>query len=202
MFFFKKLCITLFLRTITRAGLFKAAALFCHIDPNNLIVAKLPKIPLIHFSIAQIMLMDYCLVAYLHSQTSILKNYKSHNPTAQSGFISFSWLYFLHFLSFICYCYYYYEQIPLMFYQFCAPQKLLCWFVLYCVLLFFCKGISANVKVSWLLYQYSFSHHAAIICVPIQAIAAACNATLHHHKLNATSHLSHCLLLPPRLICP
>lgn len=50
-----------------------------------------------------------------------------------------------------------------------------CWFVLYCVLLFFCKDMSTNVKVSGPLYQYGFSHRATILCVPIQATAAVCN---------------------------
>lgn len=86
--------------------------------------------------------------------------------------------------------------------SFVLIKKLLCWFVLYCVLLFFCKDVSANVKVSGPLYQYGFFHHATILCVPIQAKNSSMQHSLLHHKPNNTPVYTlkyfsvHCLLLP------
>lgn len=144
----------------TWAAHLRAVALSLHRDPIELIAAKTQKAFLIHFNIALNygygLLLPNSMVLYLHSQTSILKNSKSHNPPALSGFISLSWLYLFDYCVIM-------NQLP-----WCSPSFVLfCWFVLYCVLLFLCKDMSTNVKVSALLYQYGFSHHATISCVPI-----------------------------------
>lgn len=96
----------------TLEGYCRAVALLWH---SELLAAKTQKAPLIHFNMASNYgyrsLLPNHTVLYLHSQTSILKNSKYHNPTAQSGFISLSWLYLFAVYLLLCY----YESTPLVF---------------------------------------------------------------------------------------
>lgn len=80
----------------TWAGHLRTVTLLWQRYPIEFTAAKPPRVPLIHFSIASNygngLPLPNNTPLYLLSQTSTLKNSKSHNPTAQSGFISISWL--------------------------------------------------------------------------------------------------------------
>lgn len=110
--------------------------------------------PLFHFNIASNygygLPLPNSTVLYLLSQTSTLKNSKSHNPRAQSGFVSVSWLLYLMIVLLGA-------NSPGVLLVLCvlkasfvdSSSTVFCFF-------FFCKDISSNVKVSGLLYQYGF----------------------------------------------
>lgn len=146
----------------TWAGHLRAVALLWQTDPVELIAAH-KKPPLWSVSVLlQIIVMDYWFqTAQYCSSTPRLPPWRTLNPiipqpkvdsSPARGLIDVMWT-------------------P----SFVLIKKLLCWFVLYCVLLFFCKDVSTNVKVSGPLYQYGFFHHATILCVPTQATTAVCN---------------------------
>lgn len=117
------------------------------------------------------------MAPYLHLQTAILKNFKSHNPAAQSGFISFSWLYLFDY-SFIM------SQLP-----WCSPSLVLLKssFVDSSFAVFCCFSVRiCQLTWRWVDFYTSMAfypprHH---LTYAHSGYSSSVRHNLRHHKLN------------------
>lgn len=165
-----------------------------------------PKVPLIHFIISS----NYgfgsqlpnSTALYLHSKTSTPKNSKSHNPTAQSGFISLSWLYLVDFFCVIV------SRLPLRSPCFVLLKSS---FVDSSSAVFCCF----SVRTCQLTWRWVDLYTSLAFLPPRHHLTCAhtsCGSSMQHslllHKPNNTQFytlkylLDHCLLLSPSGIRP